>query len=73
MLTVQPRPEPHPLAALVAAQRRYARHRPEQTLLYQMVEQYADAFFAHLAERDASLPGFVRDVTRTEFSGDSFV
>ena len=61
MLPVQPRPEPHRLAALVAAQRRYARHRPEQTLLYQTVEQYADAFFAHLAERDASLPGFVRD------------
>ncbi len=73
MLAVQPRPEPHRLAALVAAQRRYARHRPEQTLLYQTVEQYADAFFAHLAERDASLPGFVRDVNRTGFSGDSFV
>ncbi len=73
MLAVQPRPEPHRLAALVAARRRYARHRPEQTLLYQMVEQYADAFFAHLAERDASLPGFVRDVNRTGFSGDSFV
>ncbi len=61
MLAVQPRPEPHRLAALVAARRRYARHRPEQTLLYQMVEQYADAFFAHLGERDATLPGFVRD------------
>ena len=61
MLAVQPRPEPHRLAALVAARRRYARHRPEQTLLYQMVEQYADAFFAHLGERDAMLPGFVRD------------
>ncbi len=61
MLAVRPHPEPHRLAALVAAQRRYARHRPEQTLLYRMVEQYADAFFAHLGERDATLPGFVRD------------
>jgi len=39
MLAVQPRPEPHRLAALVAARRRYARHRPEQTLLYRMVEE----------------------------------
>lgn len=57
MLTVQPRAEPHPLAALVAAQRRYARHHPEQTLLYKVVEQWVDAFFAHLGERDATLPG----------------
>ena len=61
MLAVQPRPEPHRLAALVAAKQHDARHRPEQTLLYQTVEQYADAFFAHLGERDATLPGFVRD------------
>jgi hypothetical protein len=61
MLAVQPDPEPHRLAALAAAQRRYARHRPEQTLRYQTVEQHADAFFAHLGERDATLPGFVGD------------
>ena len=61
MVAVQRRPEPHRLAALIAARRRYARHRTEQTLLYQIVEQYADAFFAHLGERDATLPGFVRD------------
>ncbi len=61
MLAVQPRPEPHRLVTLVAARRRYTRHRPEQTLLYKVVEQYADAFFAHLGERDATLPGFVRD------------
>ena len=30
-------------------------------MVYQMVEQYADAFFAHLSERDATLPRFVRD------------
>ncbi len=30
-------------------------------MLYGIVEQHADAFFAHLGERDAVLPGFVRD------------
>ena len=60
MLAVQPRPEPHRIAALVSAQWRSARHRPEQTLLYQIVEQYAEAFFTYLSERDATLPGFVR-------------
>ena len=54
-------PDPHHLATIASAQQRYARHRPEESLLYQMVEQYADAFFAHLGERDAMLPGFVRD------------
>jgi len=29
----------------------YQRHRPEQTLLYQIVEQHYPAFTAHLAER----------------------
>ena len=43
------------------ARRGYARHCPEQRVLYQVVEQFADAFFAHLSERDATLPGFVRD------------
>ena len=39
----------------------YRRHRPENTVLYQVVEANADAFFAHLDERDASLPRFVRE------------
>ena len=30
-------------------------------LLYQIVEQCANVFFAHLCERNATLPGFVRD------------
>ena len=54
------RPDPHRLSAIASAQQRYARHRPEESLLYQTVEQHAEPFFQHLAERDASLPGFVR-------------
>ncbi len=45
-------PDPHHLATIASAQQRYARHRPEESLLYQTVEQHA--------ERDVSLPGFVR-------------
>ena len=30
---------------------RYQRHRPEQTLLYQIVEEYYPAFTTHLTER----------------------
>ena len=48
-------------AAEVDGQRRYARHRPEDTVLYQIVEQHAGPFFEHLSEQGASLPGFVRD------------
>ena len=40
---------------------RYQRHRPEQTLLYQIVEQHYPAFTAHLAERGIELPGYVQD------------
>ena len=45
---------PAPTASL------YERHRPEQTLLYQIVEQYYPAFSAHLAERGTALPGYVQ-------------
>ena len=38
----------------------YARHRPEQTLLYQLVEQYYPAFVAHLAARERTLPAHVQ-------------
>ena len=38
----------------------YARHRPEQTLLYQLVEQYYPAFVAHLAARERTLPSHVQ-------------
>jgi hypothetical protein len=31
----------------------YQRHRPEQTLLYQIIDEYYPAFTAHLAENAA--------------------
>ncbi len=37
-----------------------SRHRPEQTLLYRIVEEYYPTFAAHLAERDRKLPGYVQ-------------
>jgi hypothetical protein len=37
----------------------YARHRPERTLLYQLVAEYYTAFKAHLAARATALPGYV--------------
>ena len=37
----------------------YVRHRPERTLLYQLVEEYYPAFKAHLAAQDNALPGYV--------------
>ena len=38
----------------------YARHRPEQTRLYQLVEQYYPAFVEHLAARERTLPSPVQ-------------
>lgn len=40
------------VGAGVARAGEYARHRPEQTLLYQLVEQYYPAFAEHLAARE---------------------
>jgi hypothetical protein len=40
---------------------RYARHRPETTLLYQLVERHDPAFVAALAERGRQLPGYVQE------------
>ena len=37
----------------------YRRHKPEQTLLYQIVEQHLPAFKRHLSEAGISLPAFV--------------
>ena len=37
----------------------YGRHRPERTLLYQLVEDYYPALKAHLAALGTTLPGFV--------------
>ena len=40
----------------------YERHRPEQTALYRLVQQHAEAFFAQVdAATGASLPQFVKD------------
>jgi len=38
----------------------YVRHAPEQTLLYQLVEQYYPAFVEHLAARERTLPAHVQ-------------
>jgi hypothetical protein len=39
---------------------RYQRHKPEQTLLYQIVDEYYPAFAAHLAEQGRELPSYVQ-------------
>ena len=39
---------------------RYERHRPEQTLLYQLVERHYPAFVAQLATQGTPLPEYVR-------------
>jgi hypothetical protein len=38
----------------------YQRHRPEQTLLYQAIEQHYPAFIILLAERGIELPWYVQ-------------
>ena len=38
----------------------YSRHRPEQTLLYQLVEQYYPSFVEHLAACERTLPSHVQ-------------
>jgi hypothetical protein len=37
----------------------YVRHRPERTLLFQLVQEYYPAFKAHLAAQATALPGYV--------------
>jgi len=39
---------------------RYQRHRPEKTLLYQIVDEYYPSFAALMAEQGRELPGYVR-------------
>jgi len=55
---------PHAAAARMASRDRdagrYRRHRPEQTLLYQIVDEYCRAFAAHLAEQGRELPSYVQ-------------
>ncbi len=54
----------HAAAARMAARDRnagrYQRHRPEQTLLYQIVDEYYPAFRTHLEEQGRELPGYVQ-------------
>ena len=38
----------------------YERHRPEQTLLYQLIDEYYPAFVAQLAAEGRVLPGYVQ-------------
>ncbi|MEN8167532.1 MAG: hypothetical protein ABFR65_08660, partial [Pseudomonadota bacterium] len=47
----QPVPADHPV--------HYERHRPEHTLLYQLVEAYYPAFKAHLEAQGTALPHYV--------------
>lgn len=46
-------------ASAVAGAPVYVRHRPERTLLYQIVEEYLPEFRAHLAQKGVALPDFV--------------
>ena len=39
---------------------RYERHRPEQTLVYQIVEQHYARFLAQLAAEDRLLPEYLQ-------------
>jgi hypothetical protein len=39
---------------------RYVRHRPEQMLLYQLIEQHYPVFLDHLAAEGRSLPEYVQ-------------
>ncbi|HHT9951394.1 TPA: transposase zinc-binding domain-containing protein [Legionella pneumophila] len=53
---------PHTQNGLLArTSMEYARHRPEQTLLYQVIEEYYPAFLSHLAELEKSVPQYVQD------------
>jgi ribosomal protein S27E len=46
---------------LVRASMDYARHQPERTLLYQVIEEYYPKFINHLAQSDKTLPQYVQD------------
>ncbi len=47
-------------AATVRPMPRYARHAPERTLLYALVQAHYPDFLARLAAEDRSLPEYVR-------------
>ena len=46
---------------LARATMEYTRHQPEQTLLYQVIEEYYPAFLAHLSESDKTLPQYIQN------------
>jgi len=48
-------------ATAQAAEPTYARHAPERTLLYALVQAHYPGFIAHLAAQDRSLPEYVRE------------
>ena len=61
---------PHTAARMGTRERdpgRYQHHRPEQILLYQVVEEYCPAFTAHFVEQGRKLPGYWIEV---HFLGD---
>ena len=39
---------------------KYERHKPEQTLLYQIIEKYYPQFLNHMGQQDKCLPKYVR-------------
>jgi hypothetical protein len=43
----------------IQQEQKYKRHRPETTLLYQLVERYYYKFTANLAEQSRYLPNYV--------------
>ena len=61
MVRMDTRTHTHPGAGSANAKHGYARHRPEDTTLYQTIEQHARAFFDTIGEQGASLPAFVCD------------
>jgi hypothetical protein len=43
----------------IQQEKKYKRHRPEATLLYQLVERYYPEFTANLAEQGKFLPKYI--------------
>jgi len=50
-----------PKGPLARTSMEYARHQPEHTLLYQVIEEYYPSFMPHLSELEKSLPQYVQD------------
>ena len=55
VLPIGPQPSLEQTANLV----RYRRHKPEQTVLYSIIEHNLPRFLNHLSENDSQLPRFV--------------